>query len=49
LTGHTWWLQWSAPIFLVLVLAVGAVLHLRTRVSQGSVELAPVPTSAGEK
>ena len=47
LTGHTWWLQWSAFLFLGAVLAVGALIHLRTRVRHdGAVELGPLPTSA---
>jgi urea carboxylase system permease len=31
LTGHTWWLQWSAVIFIAITLAVGFLVHLRLR------------------
>jgi hypothetical protein len=31
LTGHTWWLQWSAPLFIGLTLVVGYLVHLRLR------------------
>jgi len=31
LTGHTWWLQWSAPLFIALTLVVGYLVHLRLR------------------
>jgi urea carboxylase system permease len=32
LTGHTWWLQWSAPLFIGIVLVIGVAVHrvLRT-------------------
>jgi urea carboxylase system permease len=33
--GQGWWLQWSAPLFILLVLAVGAVVHWRNRVRHG--------------
>jgi hypothetical protein len=47
LTGHTWWLRWSALLFLALVLVVGAALHVRTcRRQPEGIELEPVPTSA---
>jgi amino acid transporter len=38
LTGHTWWLQWSAPLFIGVVVVVGVAVHrvLRT----GSVAIA---------
>jgi urea carboxylase system permease len=29
LTGHTWWLRWSAVLFIGLCLAVGVLVHLR--------------------
>lgn len=29
LTGGTWWLQWSAPLFLALTLVTGLVVHRR--------------------
>jgi uncharacterized ion transporter superfamily protein YfcC len=31
LTGHTWWLQWSAPLFIGATLIVGFFVHLRLR------------------
>jgi len=31
LTGHTWWLQWSAVLFIGLSLAVGFAVHQRLR------------------
>ncbi|MGK5683088.1 APC family permease [Actinoplanes sp. URMC 104] len=47
LTGRTWWLQWSALLFLTLVLVVGAAVHLRTRLRrQGPIVLDPLATSA---
>jgi urea carboxylase system permease len=27
LTGHTWWLQWSAPLFIGIVILLGIVVH----------------------
>ncbi|RLV47574.1 amino acid permease [Nocardioides mangrovicus] len=35
LTGHTWWLQWSALLFIAATLLVGAAIHWRTRVRHG--------------
>ncbi len=31
LTGHTWWLQWSAVLFIAVTLVVGYLVHLRLR------------------
>lgn len=31
LTGNTWWLQWSASLFVLLTLAVGALIHRRNK------------------
>ena len=31
LTGHTWWLQWSAVLFIGITLVVGYLVHLRLR------------------
>jgi urea carboxylase system permease len=31
LTGHTWWLQWSAILFIAATLIVGYLVHLRLR------------------
>ncbi len=45
LTGHTWWLQWSALLFVGLTLAIGAVYfgsrHLATKI-----DLIDVPHTA---
>ncbi|GAB3229665.1 amino acid permease [Kineococcus gypseus] len=35
LTGGTWWLRFSALLFIAGTLAVGAVVHLRTRARHG--------------
>jgi len=31
LTGHTWWLQWSAPLFIGATLVIGLAVYLRLR------------------
>ncbi|GAA4169689.1 APC family permease [Gryllotalpicola koreensis] len=44
LTGHTWWLQWSALLFIGLTLVVGALVHVRNLQRDGRLalrELAP--------
>jgi urea carboxylase system permease len=49
LTGHTWWLKWSAPLFIGGTLVVGYLVHRRLRASATILEpaaLSPVP--AGE-
>jgi urea carboxylase system permease len=50
LTGDTWWLQWSALLFIGLTLLVGAAIHGRTRVRHGGPirlpELRAVPDTA---
>ena len=35
LTGDTWWLKWSALLFIGLTLLVGAAIHWRTRIRHG--------------
>jgi urea carboxylase system permease len=35
LTGNTWWLKWSALLFIGLTLFVGAGIHWRTRIRHG--------------
>jgi urea carboxylase system permease len=40
LTGHTWWLQWSAVLFIALTLAVGALVRLRLRKNAAEIPLA---------
>ena len=45
LTGHTWWLQWSAPLFIGLTLVIGYLAHQRLRTGTATIEdarLAPV-------
>ena len=45
--GKTWWLQWSAPLFILLVLLVGAVVHWRNRARHGgAIVLGTLHTSA---
>jgi urea carboxylase system permease len=46
LTGHSWWLQWSALLFLALILLIGAAVHTRTRLRRGRITLPPLDTSA---
>lgn len=46
LTGHTWWLRWSAFLFLGVTAAIGALIHGRTRLRHGAIELDPIPASA---
>ena len=46
LTGHTWWLQWSALLLLAVVLLAGAAVHLRMRRRRGPIVLDELPTSA---
>jgi hypothetical protein len=47
LTGTTWWLQWSALLFIGLTLVVGAVIHWRNRVRHGgAIMLGALHTSA---
>ena len=46
LTGTTWWLQWSALLFIGLTLAAGAVVHWRNRVRhEGAIVLGRLATS----
>lgn len=52
LTGHTWWLQWSAILFIALTLAVGVLVHLRNCARDGVMTITtivpgtPAPTGA---
>ena len=47
LTGDTWWLKWSALLFIVLTVVVGAVVHWRNRVRHGgAITLPALSTSA---
>jgi amino acid transporter len=46
LTGKTWWLQWSAVLFIGITLAVGFLVHLRNRSRDGAIELSHLPATA---
>ena len=49
LTGHTWWLKWSALLFIGLTLLVGAGIHWRTRIRHGGADQLPqLRTSAAD-
>jgi urea carboxylase system permease len=50
LTGHTWWLQWSALLFIGISAAIGIGVHLRLRPAIASLAAAAViaPVPAGE-
>ncbi len=42
LTGETWWLRWSAPLFVGLSLIIGAVYFFQKRLHR-RIELAYIP------
>jgi urea carboxylase system permease len=42
LTGHTWWLRWSAVLFIGITAVVGYLVHLRLRAGAATLE-ATVP------
>ena len=47
LTGGTWWLKWSALLFIAGTLALGALIHWRNRVRHGgAIMLGVLDTSA---
>jgi antibiotic biosynthesis monooxygenase (ABM) superfamily enzyme len=48
LTGGTWWLQWSALLFILLTLVVGAVVHWRNRVRHGGAIMLPALSTSAE-
>jgi amino acid transporter len=48
LTGDTWWLKWSALLFIVLTLAVGAVVHWRNRIRHGGAIMLPTLSTSAE-
>jgi urea carboxylase system permease len=48
LTGHTWWLRWSALLFIGISLVVGVLVHLRLRSRATVLEAATAPVLAGE-
>jgi urea carboxylase system permease len=42
LTGHTWWLKWSALLFLALTILVGIGIHIRNRARFGKLTLSEI-------
>lgn len=52
LTGHTWWLQWSAALFIGISVVIGFLVHLRLRPEAAGLAaapaFAPAPAPAGE-
>lgn len=49
LTGHTWWLRWSAVLFIGVTVIVGCLVHLRLRAGATALRAAvPSPVPAAE-
>jgi amino acid transporter len=46
LTGHTWWLQWSALLFIAAAVIVGLAVHLRLRGSAMTAAAEEAPARA---
>jgi urea carboxylase system permease len=46
LTGETWWLQWSALLFIGATLVVGFLVHRHARTRHGAISLGHLPASA---
>lgn len=46
LTGETWWLQWSALLFIGATLVVGFFVHRRNHARDGAIQLGHLPESA---
>jgi len=46
LTGETWWLQWSALLFIGATLVVGYVVHRRNHARDGAIQLGHLPVTA---
>jgi urea carboxylase system permease len=46
LTGETWWLQWSALLFIGGTLVVGWLVHSRNHARDGAITLRHLPASA---
>jgi urea carboxylase system permease len=46
LTGETWWLQWSALLFIAATFLVGFLVHRRNHARDGVIELGHIPVSA---
>jgi urea carboxylase system permease len=49
LTGHTWWLQWSAPLFIGIVVVVGVAVHRVLRAGSVSITSAVQPPALAEE
>ncbi len=49
LTGHTWWLRWSAVLFIGITVVIGYLVHTRLRAGAATLEgvaaAAPVPAA----
>jgi hypothetical protein len=50
LTGHTWWLRWSAVLFIGASVVIGFLVHLRLRSRAAGLEtgVTPATVAAGE-
>lgn len=46
LTGETWWLQWSALLFIAATLIVGYAVHRRNQARDGAILLGHLPVTA---
>ncbi|ORW68570.1 amino acid permease [Mycobacterium saskatchewanense] len=47
-TGHTWWLKWSAVLFIGLTLVAGFLIHRRNEQREGAKQAMPyLPETAG--
>ena len=46
LTGQTWWLQWSALLFIGATLIVGYLVHRRNYSRDGAIQLGHLPGTA---
>ncbi|HEY3882125.1 MAG TPA: amino acid permease [Trebonia sp.] len=49
LTGHTWWLQWSAPLFIGIVVVLGVLVHRVLRAGSVSITSAVQPPALAEE
>lgn len=45
-TGDTWWLQWSAVLFIALTIVVGFFVHHRNHARDGAIQLGHLPVTA---
>lgn len=46
LTGKTWWLQWSALLFIGATLIAGFLVHRRNHARDGAIQLGHLPVTA---